>query len=77
MREADALLTGLQKEATSHNARLAQWNDTLSAQLQQLRDTIAQARHAANGVSMSLNVINTFAFSLFKRANKIIIENKN
>jgi hypothetical protein len=51
IREADTLLTGLHREAAAQNVRLAHWNDTLSAQLQQLRDSIAQARHAANGVS--------------------------
>jgi predicted phage tail protein len=51
IRETESMIDTMSKEAKQQNARLAQWNDTLSTQLQGLRDKIAQARHAANGVS--------------------------
>ncbi|KAF4524717.1 hypothetical protein B566_EDAN013952, partial [Ephemera danica] len=54
MRDTNTLLAGLNRDAATQNVRMTQWNDTLSAQLQQLRDSIAQARHAANGIRLSL-----------------------
>ncbi|XP_065339678.1 laminin subunit alpha lam-3 [Cloeon dipterum] len=57
VRESESLLKSLTKDATQHNARLSQWNDTISSQLQGLRDKIAQARHAANGIRLSLGSV--------------------
>lgn len=40
-----------------NNVKFQRWNMTMSSQLQELRDKIAKAKHAAEGVSLFMTVI--------------------
>lgn len=60
IRTANKTLHNIEQQAAEHNAKIKQWNDTMSAQLKLLRDKIAQAKHAAEGVSF----VTSFLLSL-------------
>jgi hypothetical protein len=51
IRTANMTLNNIEMHAAKHNEKIKAWNDTMSAQLKSLRDKIAQAKHAAEGVS--------------------------
>lgn len=50
IQQAEVLLSRLSEDAVERNRKFQQWNDTMAARLQELRNKITQARHAANGV---------------------------
>lgn len=39
-----------------NNVKFQRWNTTMSSQLQELRDKIAKAKHAAEGVSLFITM---------------------
>lgn len=51
IRSANNSITNLEQLSAKNDANFQKWNQTLSAQLQELRDKIAKARHVAEGVS--------------------------
>lgn len=50
VQKSEAVLSRLSADAVARNHKFQQWNDTMAARLQELRNKITQARHAANGV---------------------------
>ena len=50
VRQSEALFSRLSEDAVERNRKFQQWNDTMAARLEELRNKITQARHAANGV---------------------------
>lgn len=50
IQQAEVLLSRLSEDAVERKRKFQQWNDTMAARLQELRNKITQARHAANGV---------------------------
>jgi hypothetical protein len=52
IRQANNTLHNIEMNAAKHNEKIKAWNDTMSAQLKALRDKIAQAKHAAERVSL-------------------------
>jgi len=50
VRESESLFSRLSEDAVERNRKFQQWNDTMAARLEELRNKIIQARHAANGV---------------------------
>ncbi|KDR22194.1 Laminin subunit alpha-1, partial [Zootermopsis nevadensis] len=54
IQKSEALLSRLSEDAVERNRKFQQWNDTMAARLQELRNKITQARHAANGIHLSI-----------------------
>lgn len=54
IKTANNLLLGMEKMAETNNKIVQQWNDTLAAQLKALKDKIARAKHAAEGIRVSI-----------------------
>jgi hypothetical protein len=54
VQKSETLLSRLSEDAVERNRKFQQWNDTMAARLQELRNKITQARHAANGVCKKL-----------------------
>nr|CAD7455143.1 unnamed protein product [Timema tahoe] len=54
VRHSDELLTKLTEEAEERNKKFQLLNATLADKLQELRNKIMQARHAANGIHVSI-----------------------
>lgn len=50
IKKADAKLISLSNAAMKRKAVFDKWNDTLATKLQNLKDKIAEARNAADGV---------------------------
>ena len=50
VRQSEAVFSRLSEDAVERNRKFQQWNDTMAARLEELRNKITQARHAANGV---------------------------
>lgn len=51
IKRADAKLTSLAAASVKRQVEFDKWNGTLAAKLQILKDKIAEARNAADGVS--------------------------
>lgn len=51
IRLANISLSYVEEQAQKEKAKFDEWNNTMSSQVQELRDKIAKARHAAEGVS--------------------------
>lgn len=49
---ANNSLTNLEMQSAKSDVNFQKWNQSLTAQLQELRDKIAKARHVAEGVSL-------------------------
>ncbi|XP_059617833.1 laminin subunit alpha lam-3 [Phlebotomus argentipes] len=54
IKAATSMLLGMEKMAEKNNEIVQNWNDTLSAQLKALKDKIARAKHAAEGIRVSI-----------------------
>lgn len=54
IRSLNNTLTNLESVSAKNDANFQKWNQTLSAQLQELRDKIAKARHVAEGVAYTV-----------------------
>lgn len=54
VRQSEALFSRLSEDAVERNRKFQQWNDTMAARLEELRNKITQARHAANGIHLSI-----------------------
>lgn len=50
IRSAHNLLENLESISEKNSEKMRRWNETVSSQLKALRDKIAQAKHAAEGV---------------------------
>jgi hypothetical protein len=64
VRLSEALLSRLSEDAVERNRKFQQWNDTMAARLEELRNKITQARHAANGVRTEHVFITVFTRTL-------------
>jgi hypothetical protein len=64
VQQSEALLSRLSEDAVERNRKFKQWNDTMAAHLQELRNKITQARHAANGVRTEPMFITVFTRTL-------------
>lgn len=53
IRAANNTLNNIETISKKHNEKFRKWNETIGSQLQELRDKIAKARHAAEGVSFN------------------------
>lgn len=53
IRAANNTLNNIETISAKHNEKFRKWNETIGSQLQELRDKIAKARHAAEGVSFN------------------------
>ncbi|XP_069690531.1 laminin subunit alpha-2 isoform X2 [Periplaneta americana] len=51
---SETLLSQLSENAVERNRKFRHWNDTMTSRLQELRNKITQARHAANGIQLSI-----------------------
>ncbi|XP_030377128.1 laminin subunit alpha-1 [Scaptodrosophila lebanonensis] len=54
LRIANVSLTYIEEQARKEQEVFEVWNNTMAKQLQELRDTIAKAKHAAQGIDVSL-----------------------
>ncbi|XP_049762590.1 laminin subunit alpha-1 [Schistocerca cancellata] len=54
VKQADDVLLKLTEEANQKRRKFQQWNDTFAEKLQRLRDSITKARHAADGIRLSI-----------------------
>lgn len=52
IRAANTTLISVESIMVNQNEKFKVWNNTLSSKMQQLRDKIARAKHAAEGVSI-------------------------
>jgi arginine deiminase len=64
VRQSEALFSRLSEDAVERNRKFQQWNDTMAARLEELRNKITQARHAANGVCTEHVLITVFTGTL-------------
>lgn len=53
IRAANNTLNNIETISAKNNEKFRKWNETIGSQLQELRDKIAKARHAAEGVSFN------------------------
>ncbi|XP_078049382.1 wing blister isoform X1 [Augochlora pura] len=58
VKKADAKLISLSNAAVKRKNEFDKWNDTLASKLQSLKDKIAEARNAADGIRVSLKSAN-------------------
>ncbi|XP_028895887.2 laminin subunit alpha-1 isoform X3 [Zeugodacus cucurbitae] len=58
IRLANISLSYVEEQAQKEKAKFDEWNNTMSSQVQELRDKIAKARHAAEGIKISLESLN-------------------
>lgn len=54
IRTANSILESLESISEKNNEKMKMWNETISAQLNALKDKIAQAKHIAEGVRIYL-----------------------
>lgn len=54
----NSTLNNIESISAKTEIKFQKWNQTLSHQLQELRDKIAKARHAAEGVKIDLFSLN-------------------
>ncbi|XP_023158823.1 laminin subunit alpha-1 isoform X2 [Ceratitis capitata] len=58
IRLANISLSYVEEQSQKEKAKFDEWNNTMSTQVQELRDKIAKARHAAEGIKISLESLN-------------------
>lgn len=54
IRAANNTLNNIEMMSLKYNEKFQQWNNSMGTRLQELRDKIAKAKHAAEGVSLIL-----------------------
>lgn len=54
IRAANNTLNNIEMMSLKYNEKFQQWNNSMGTRLQELRDKIAKAKHAAEGVSFIL-----------------------
>lgn len=52
IRAANNTLNNIENMSLKYNEKFQQWNNSMGTRLQELRDKIAKAKHAAEGVSL-------------------------
>lgn len=57
---ANNTLNNIESMSAKNNEKFQRWNSSVSVQLQELRDKIAKAKHAADGVSLTNALPPTF-----------------
>ncbi|XP_067621354.1 laminin subunit alpha-1 isoform X1 [Eurosta solidaginis] len=58
IRLANISLSYVEEQSQKEKAKFDEWNNTMASQVQEIRDKIAKARHAAEGIKISLESLN-------------------